>query len=40
MVRRMIQDAYLRGELVTIPKLLYGLKEEQIFVTYFSLRRA
>lgn len=39
-VRRMIQDAYLRGELVTIPKLLHWLKEEEIFVTYFSLRRA
>jgi transposase len=39
-VRRMIQDAYLRGELVTIPKLLHWLKEEQIFATYFSLRRA
>ena len=37
-VRRMIQDACLRGELVTIPKLLYWLKEEKIFVTYFSLR--
>ncbi|MEE8292686.1 MAG: transposase [Candidatus Tectomicrobia bacterium] len=40
LVRRMIQDAYLRGELVTIPKLRYWLKEKQIFVTYFSLRRA
>lgn len=39
-VRRLIQDAYLRGELVTIPKLLHWLKEEQIFATYFSLRRA
>ena len=39
-VRRMIQDAYLRGELVTIAKLLHWLKEEQILITYSSLRRA
>jgi transposase len=39
-VRRMIQDAYLRGELVTIAKLLCWLKEEEILITYSSLRRA
>lgn len=39
-VRRIIQDAYLRGELVTIAKLLHWLKEEQILITYSSLRRA
>ena len=39
LVRRMIQDAYLRGELVTIPKLLHWLQEEEIFITYSALRR-
>lgn len=39
LVRRMIQDAYLRGELVTIPKLLNWLQEEEIFITYSALRR-
>jgi len=39
-VRRMIQDAYLRGELVTIPKLLHWLPEEHIVIPYSALRRA
>lgn len=38
-VRRMIQEAYLRGELVTISKLLHWLKEEEISITYSALRR-
>ena len=38
-VRRMIQDAYLRGELVTIRKLLNWLNEQNISVTHSSLRR-
>jgi len=38
-VRRMIQDAYLRGELVTIPKLVTWLNEQTISVTPSALRR-
>lgn len=39
-VRQMIQDAHLRGELVNLPKLLGWLEEQKISVTYSSLRRA
>jgi transposase len=39
-VRRMIQDAYLRGELVTVQKLVDWLDEQNISVTHSSLRRA
>jgi transposase len=39
LVRRMIQDAYLRGELVTIPKLVTWLEDKRIAVTPSALRR-
>ena len=39
MVRRLIQDAHLRGELVTIPTLLHWLQDEHIVITYSALRR-
>jgi transposase len=39
LVRRMIQDAYLRGELVTIPKLVTWLDDQSIVVTSSALRR-
>lgn len=39
-VRRMIQDAYLRGAWVTMPKLRQWLQEEHILITYSALRRA
>ena len=38
-IRRMIQDAYLRGELVTIPKLVAWLKEQRLSVPPSALRR-
>ncbi len=38
-VRRMIQDAYLRGELVTIAKLGGWLNDQAIWVTPSALRR-
>ncbi len=38
-VRRMIQDAYLRGELVTIAKLVDWLNEQTLSVTPSALRR-
>ena len=40
LVRRMIQEAYLRGALVTMPQGLHWLQEEHIFITYAALRRA
>lgn len=38
-VRRLIQEAALRGEMVTLDKLLHWLEARQIEVTYSALRR-
>lgn len=38
--RQLIQEAHLRGELVTVPKLQSWLKEQDIEVSASSLRRA
>jgi transposase len=39
-VRRRIQDAALRGEMVTLPKLRHWLEQRQIDSPYSALRRA
>ena len=39
-IRHLIQDAALRGEMATVPKLLDWLQEDGIEVTYSALRRA
>lgn len=39
-IRHLIQDAALRGEMVTVPKLQSWLLEDDIEVTYSALRRA
>lgn len=40
LVRRMMQNAYGRGELVTIPTVRHWLQEAHILITYSALRRA